>query len=300
MTSERDFPKLVKDAVSVRREDIALAKQFILKDGYFGTDGILSRWFTPLKFQTPDWIVAPSPELQDTICSIARGYSLRLALYQAIWELIASGEVAPLAVAKVWVPEIGYQIHNMRSKMQIESVKTYYVPEILRLPRAEGIATDTDIFLQGIDCTTLDPGIREAIDQALSCFRKGLYMPATAMLAAGVEGTWTECGLAVAKNLSNTKLEALVTEQLTGIGKIVLETRKALEDGNAKSLLKAAGQSVSKVLEAESWTTVLRDRRNALHWGKQKSFVADHSGTAALLMATPIHLGTLEAIRTAC
>lgn len=243
--------------------------------------------------------MVPSPDFDDNIAKIARGYSIRLALYQAVWELISSGDVVPLAVAKEWVPEVGYQIHNMRSGMRIETVKTYFVPEIFRLPRVEGVPTDTDIFLSGINCATLDPGIREAIDQSLVCFRRGLYMPATAMLAAGVEGAWTECGLAVAKKLTNTKLEALVTEQLTGIGKIVLETRKALEDGAAKPLLKAAGQPLGTVLEAEAWTTLLRDRRNALHWGKQKSFVADHSGTASLLMSAPLHLGTLEAIRNA-
>jgi hypothetical protein len=65
-------------------------------------------------------------------------------------------------------------------------------------------------------------------------------------------------------------------------------------------LLKSADQTFARVADAEVWTTVLRDRRNALHWGKAKSFVADHSETATLLMAAPIHIGTLEAIRARC
>lgn len=300
MTTASEFPKLLKQATTVRREDIARAKQFLLKDGYSGTDGIVNRWFQAERFEPSEHIVVPSPGFEDNIAKIGRGYSLRLAVYQAVWELIASGDVAPLAVAKEWVPEVGYQIGNMRSSTRVETVKSYFVPEIFRLPRVEGMPTDTDIFLSGINCKTLDPGIREAIDQSLVCFRRGLYMPATVMLAAGVEGAWTECGLAVAKKLANTKLEALLTEQLTGIGKIVQETRKALEDGSAKSLLKAASRPLNTVQEAETWTTLLRDRRNALHWGKQKSFVADHGSTASLLMSAPLHLGTLEAIRNAC
>ena len=184
--------------------------------------------------------------------------------------------------------------------MRIEALKTYFVPEIGRLDPADDDPTDPDIFLRSIDCAKLDSGIREAVDQSLICFRRGLYLPATAMLTAAVEGAWTECGRAVAKNLGNAKFEAVVNEPLTGIGKIVADTRKALEDGIAKPLLKKAGQSLSKVDEAVTWTTVLRDRRNALHWSKAQGFVADHSGTAALLMGAPQQIGTLEAIRTAC
>lgn len=125
-------------------------------------------------------------------------------------------------------------------------------------------------------------------------------MPATAMLAASVEATWTECGVAVAKNLGDSKLEILAKDSFAGIGKIVSEVRKALDHKNASALLTKAGRNKHQVGDAEVWTTVLRDRRNALHWGKAKSFVADHSDTGTLLMAAPLHIGTLEAIRAAC
>jgi hypothetical protein len=80
----------------------------------------------------------------------------------------------------------------------------------------------------------------------------------------------------------------------------VTEIRKVLESGDAKTLLAGAGRPVAKVTDAEVWTTTLRERRNALHWGKAKSFVVEHSDTASLLLGAPIHLGTLEAIRIVC
>lgn len=176
------------------------------------------------------------------------------------------------------------------------------VPQPLRfakLPLPNDVTTDPDVFLKGVDCATLHSGISEAIQQSLDCFRRGLYMPATAMLAAGAEAAWTECGVAVATALSNTKLEG-VNDPYASISKKVSETRKALEHGDAKTLLKTAGRTSADVDEAHVWTTVLRDRRNALHWGKAKSFVADHSETASLLMGAPLHLATLEAIRASC
>ena len=112
--------------------------------------------------------------------------------------------------------------------------------------------------------------------------------------------TWTECGVAVAKKLGDANLDAVVSDSFSSISKIVTETRKALEQPAGKILVKDAGQHISKVTEAEVWTNALRDRRNALHWGKAKSFVADHSETGTLLMAAPLHLGTLKAIGAAC
>jgi hypothetical protein len=79
-----------------------------------------------------------------------------------------------------------------------------------------------------------------------------------------------------------------------------MEIRKALEQPAGRLLLNTAGVTIARVNDAELWTTTLRDRRNALHWGKAKNFVADHSETGILLMAAPMHLGTLETIRMAC
>jgi len=230
--------------------------------------------------------------------ALGRAISIRIAFYTAVWELASTGHLYPSHPATEWKPGLTYDDRRCSGGI-IVPLSFYYLPHVHRPPLVTGLA-DPDIFVQGIGSKSLDPGIHEAIHQALECFRRGLYLPAMAMLAAGVEAEWTECGLAVSKKLGIKKLDAVVSEPLTGIGRIVLETRKALEDGGAKPLLKAAGQTISKVLEAESWTTVIRDKRNALHWGKSRSFVADHSSTAALLLGAPIHLSTLEAIRTAC
>ena len=112
------------------------------------------------------------------------------------------------------------------------------------------------------------------------------------------QGLWVS--FAVATNLGNTKLERIIKDPYSSISKKVTEIGQALEHANAKTLLGNAGQTIAKVKDAEVWTTVLRDRRNALHWRKAKSFIADHSETSSLLMAAPLHIGTLEATRAAC
>jgi hypothetical protein len=218
----------------------------------------------------------------------------------AVWELVAAAHLYPAHTVSQWKPELGYSTSRGAGGIRVPGVSCFFLPEFFRPPPVKGIPADPDIFLEGIDCKSLHAGIREGIEQALACFRRGLYMPAMAMLAAAAEATWIECGLAVATKLGLKKLENTLQDSFLSIRKKVDEIRKALEQPNGKQLVKDAGRTAPDLDNAEQWTTILRDRRNALHWGKAKSFVADHTETGTLMMGAPLHMGTLEAIRAAC
>ena len=300
MIGEAEIAKIVEQGTMIRREDVARAKEFILKEPVGSTDELVDRWLKAQQVDTTEMVDYYASECEDLARRIGRMYSVRLAFYQAVWELVTSGDIVPLGQPQEWGPRLGYKTSHGSGGIPVPELKYPYLTRYHR-PRQDTASTDPDIFLQGIVSKTLHEGIREGIDQALGCFRRGLYMPATVMLAAATEATWTECSKAVAKKLGNSKLDKLVNDPMSSIAKIVVETRKSrLNMGDAKDLLMAAGQHISKVTEAEVWTNALRDRRNALHWGKAKSFIADHSETGTLLMAAPQHLGTLEAIRVAC
>jgi hypothetical protein len=298
--SPEEAGKQITAAIAVTREDIARAKAWLAKSEGGRTHELVEEWLTEQKLVVPKEVNTDLPNCGELLVPIARAYSVRLAFYQAVWELVNAGELIAAGLPASWEASLGYRTPHYGGGIPLKKVRCSFPQPIERMPLPSGVPADPDIFLQGIDCKTLHDGIREAIEQALGCFRRGLYMPATAMLAAAAEATWTECGAAVAKKLSNAKLDGVVSDPLSSISKIVAETRKALEQADGKTLLKAASQHISKVTDAEVWTTTLRERRNALHWGKAKSFVADHSETGTLMMAAPLHLGTLEAIRAAC
>lgn len=289
----------LEKAVAVTREDIARGKDFLLKAGRGATDELADQWLRQQNLVIPKEIRGDAPRVKDDLDSVARAISVKLALFQAASELIASGEFISGGTVSGWQPTIDYRHLGYGGGVKLKNSYTF-PSRIERLPLVSERSIDPDIFLQGVDCKTLHPGILYAITQSLDCFRRGLYMPAVAMLAAAGEATWTECGIAVAKKLSNSKLDSVVNDPLASIAKKVTEIRKALEQVDGKALTKNAGQHPAKVTDAEIWTTTLRDRRNALHWTKSKSFIADHSETGILLMAAPLHIGTLEAIRVAC
>jgi hypothetical protein len=159
-----------------------------------------------------------------------------------------------------------------------------------------GKVTDIDLLLDGAEVPSLHDGVLQALKQAVLCLQKSLFLPSVAMLAASAEAQWIECGRVVAR--SDAKILEAIGSPYTGIGKIVQLLCNHL-NGPGKETLKAAGVSSGQLLEAQSWTVVLREHRNALHWGKSGTFVKSYEDVAPLLMAAPIHLGTLERLRRA-
>jgi hypothetical protein len=291
----------IESTLLIQHGDIMRAKYYILQgiESYIplNTDKLALQWLQSNNLTIPKEIEIDSLDASDRLDQIAHAYSLRLALFQAVTELVSAGELIPATSPELWQANLTWKTSRGGGGLHFNKIN-YPVPTVIfRTPFVRQQPIDTDIFLQGIDCVSLHPGIREAIDQALGCFRRDLYFPATVMLASAAEATWLECGLAVAMNLSDAKLQELLSDQYKSLSLKVTEIRKVLNQPKGKVILKAAGQSSAKISDAELWTTTLRDRRNALHWGKKRSLIAEHSDTASLLLASPLHIGTLEATR---
>lgn len=292
--------RLIAETVEVKREDVARAKMWLVQTKGGDTQQLVDGWLTPQQAVVPvnAKVVLYADDSDQQIAKYARAFSLRLAFHQAQWELIAAGELFPCETFDYWQASLGYQEQRHSGGLDIKDIGCPFPIAVRCPPLATKPPTDTDIFLKGVDCTSLHDGILKAIEQALLCFQRGLYMPVTVMMAAAAEATWTECGIAVAKQLSDTKLDATMNDPYASISKKIAQIQKNLQTPNGKVLLKKAGRSPADVDNVEIWTTNLRERRNALHWGKAKSFIADHSETASLMIGAPLHIGTLEAIRT--
>ena len=285
--------------IIVSREDITRAKVFALNSDEDTTDTLANQWLGAELGPLPVEVDIQSAGAQDTLTLLARAYSLRLAFYRATWELVAACEVFP-AGGQSWEPRVTWRDSHQAGDLDVRKLYCVFPSRIVRPPFSSTPPTDPDVFLQGSDCVSLHQGIREAISQSLTCFRRGLYLPAIVMLAAGAEATWIVCGTAVALKLGDKKLGKIVDNPFVGLGQKVSDTRKSLDSPDGKVLLKAASTTAAKLADAEIWTTTLRDRRNAVHWGKAQGFIAQHSDASSLLLAAPLHLGTLESVRRAC
>jgi hypothetical protein len=290
--SPHEASKQILSALAVTREDIARAKAWLLKSQAGRTHELVESWLSEQQLVVSREVDTDLPNCGELLGPIARAYSVRLAFYQAVAELVSEGELIPAGPPTSWEASLTARTSRYGGGIPLNAVRCSFPQSIERPPFPSVASTDPDVFLQGINCKQLHPGILEAVDQALGCFRRGLYMPATAMLAAAAEATWTECAIAVAKKLANTKLDAVVNDQLVSISKKVTETRKALEHADGKALLKTAGQHIAKVSDAELWTTTLRDRRTDKTYAQRIGDLKHGgglNGTTKLIWGTTVH-----------
>jgi hypothetical protein len=303
--SDADGGQLVLDSALVTREDIARAKDFILAEAHRenGTAVLASEWIEAQVGRLATEVRMDAEGAADSLQKHGRSAGLRLAFYQAVWELISSAQLLPAGATSGWAgPDITSRTSHGQNGLRIPGRLRCPFPEKIALPPlARSLpSSDVDVFLAESKLRDLHDGVLEAITQSLSCLRRGLYLPAIVMLAAGAEAAWFECGGAVATKLGNTKLRTVVDDPMVSLSRRVSAIKAVLSEQSAKELLRAAGTNLSRVTDAEVWTTTLRERRNAVHWGKAQTFIAQHSDASSLLLAAPLHVATLEAIRRAC
>jgi hypothetical protein len=279
---------------------VARAKDYILAANESGTDVLALRWLREQGADVPKSIDIDAAGATDECARIGHGLGLRLAFYQAVWELVSVGELLP-AGSGSFLAGLAWRNERGSSGLPLGHINCVFPATIRRPPLPPSSPSpDFDLLFKGAPPAKLHPGVQEAVRQSLACFRRGLYLPAIVMLAAGAEAAWIECALALGARLKDKALQTAPSDPLTGFGKIVALVRKATQQPAGKAIVVGAGTTLARLADAELWTTTLRERRNAVHWGKAQSFIAQHSEAGTLLLAAPQHLDTLERIRLAC
>ncbi len=109
---EQEATKRLVDAVAVTREDIARGKSYVLESGGGKTDELADQWLREQGLTIPRAINADATNVTEVLESVGRAFSVRLAPYQAIWELIAAGELIPVEASANWKPVIDYKAHG--------------------------------------------------------------------------------------------------------------------------------------------------------------------------------------------
>jgi hypothetical protein len=146
---EGEATQKLESAVVVTREDIVRAKSYVLKAEGGNTDELTDRFLQEQRLGIPRKIDGDAPNIADVLASVARAISVRLALYQAIWELVAVGELIPAGSSSRWQPTIGYKSLGYGGGLR-PKINCAYPSVVERLPLVSELPTDTDIFLQGI------------------------------------------------------------------------------------------------------------------------------------------------------
>jgi hypothetical protein len=307
--SDERVVDLLRTSVVVTREDVARAKLFVMErigadvrplheEPYHAIRPIAETWEcsegAALKIH-----LNYASDTEDRVKDVGRQFALHLGCAEAVWELISTGDLRPSGELETWSPSVGYSNGGysggvgdlvwLRARYP-RTVATSRVNDSIRAPQ------DIDLLLAG-ELPGLIAGVRAALRLASECLRRGLYLPSIAMLGSAAEAQWIECGLAALNGESTaTKTLATLNNQYAGFAKKVADLCNYL-NGPGVHVRDAHAVRSADLVEAQAWTTVLREHRNAVHWGKGQSFTKSYGQAATLVLAAPIHLATLERLR---
>lgn len=318
--SEAEVQKTISSQIRVTLQDVTLAKSYILKNFHANTDQILSRLLRDFDAQMPRAVVLhESVDLQPQVTQAIKSISWQLAFGEAIWGLLNTNILIPMDndVHRIepslsWttvVPGGGGTSSGWRFEEHAISI-----PAHVRLVPSMGNQTpqplsNPDLYLADIEIPDLHKDVEESLREAVRCFRYELYIPCLAMLAKASEGAWTELGLSLLEvdptnpSLSREKREKTREMIVSPDSSVVKRIRAVLELYDRQDVFsdvkKRSGFDNRALRGVSIWADVVRDSRNAVHYGAEPATQNTYEKVAALLLGAVQNLQIIYGIRRA-
>jgi len=315
------------DLVNVSYQHVVMAKLFLLEtegNTPFQTDNLI-RDFTRLQqVSLPERIViGSSVDLFSQLNQAADYLTNALALVQGVWSLIHEGYFIPgERIARTAIHE-GYFIPGERIARTALSIRwTSIVPgdsggggwpleelaitqpyEVFKSPQYRKVQLESfgsaDLFVLEAGIGNTDEEIIEAVQDAIRCFRNELYRPCVTMLSKAMEGAWIELGLSLAQHSQRVqKIEASLKSDNGIAGKITL-ILKLYENAELDLVVKSSGIKPAQLQHVNIWSDVVREARNAIHFGVAPTIPNSYEKVSVLLLAAATNLKLLYTIKRA-
>jgi hypothetical protein len=282
----------VIETVQPTTQHVVIAKQYLLSrplESGRPTE-ILKLFVRHIQVQMPDVLTFnASTDATPLIAQVGTSITWQLAFHEAVWDLIHAGELLVVAsqledvTPYVQIFE-GYPGRG-GARGEIYGEFTMAFPQGIirsRITDRKHTLASPDLYLAELNVAVIHEDIRFALLEAVRCFKHELYLSAVVMIGRAAEGAWTEVGNALQTTLSATKL----ADPLLHIGKRINDTEKILETKDGREYLKRAGVSIDGLHAVVNWSHLVRDARNAVHYGTTSSTQNNYEKAAVLLLST--------------
>jgi len=103
--SPEEIPNYIRNNLTVLREDIARAKSYLIKHVNGRAENLAASWLKDQGIEQPYQI---NTDNEAQIQSIVLAFSLRKAFYQAVFELVASGDIVLTEAVTKFEPSLGF------------------------------------------------------------------------------------------------------------------------------------------------------------------------------------------------
>lgn len=314
-TRPKEVIKKIRSRISVTQQKIIQAKAYVFDEcdgSNIGTEHIINAVEKRVGVAITDKVDLSQQHIEDAVIAVAESISWRLAIGEAILDLIHEGVLCATNYETQHVYKtIKYKMSNFESGISSEELNiNFCVPNSLcKRPSHSFTAIDIlcspDLFLHDANIPGLPKESEDALREAVCCFRHKLYTACLAMLGKASEGAWIECGLALIKAAPQgtqkmDKEQALLLDPHFGIGRKIESVLKLYERQDLfKTVLDASGMSLKDLRSVVIWSDQIRDSRNTVHYGAKAHLPNTYEIVAALLMGAVPHFKVVCTIKLA-
>lgn len=309
--------KEIRESVSVNPHNIMIAKKFIHNQSNIIEVSSLIDQFTATQGypKIHQIVIHESANIEDQIKKASGYLSWYMAFSHAILELVHANFLIPLNqqmypfsnnLSIGWttvVPGSGGHSSTWSFNDYTILVPSHLKKSIVQTSHQQFILFDVNLFISNLDIRNADEEVIEALKDTISCFKQELYRPSLTMLGKAVEGAWIEMGIslldyAISKNIEiekNTRLK----ERLMGPDSFVFKIEKVTDLYSShykdwfNEIKAITSINPSQLQEIKIWTNVVRESRNAIHFGVKVSSENTYEKTAIILLASISHLKTM-------
>ena len=166
-----------------------------------------------------------------------------------------------------------------------------------------------DLFLAELGIPNLGAEVSTALTDAVKCFRSDLYLPSLAMLGMALEGSWIELGTSLldyaeaASMISEKKSSAVrekVLSRYVSVPAKIDEVAKLYERADVfEEVIRSSNYKAQALQEIVTWSNVVRDSRNAIHYGTNAAVENNYEKVAMLLLGCKQYLRIIFRIKGA-
>ncbi|MHA6261507.1 hypothetical protein ACXYMX_16730 [Sporosarcina sp. CAU 1771] len=305
---QKKVEERIRKSINVNRHKVIIAKSFLMnyESEVIETLNVLEEFTVSQGFPKPKEIVIhQSVDIDEQVIKTSKYIAYKIAFLESVMELIHSNLLISLdtnssapdgrigwttvipgqgGTSSGWnFADLGFPIPNRVRKSRNNTSTNFTLFE-------------PDLFIEHLDIKNADAEIIEALNDSIDCFKQGLYRPSLAMLGKAVEGAWIELGISlykyvISQGISKDKNEKHINSlkgQISFVKKVELVTN--LYTIHHKDWLDFISTETDvktfELREAQSWTDLVRESRNAIHFGVKPSVENNYEKNSMMLLAS--------------
>jgi hypothetical protein len=306
----------IRDSIKVFPHMVTLAKAYLVN---INTDNInafeaLEEFIKLQGCSKPDTVVIhESIDIDSQIKQVAEYFSFGIAFCEAIHILVNRSILIPRGSQTFSTPNnVGWTTvipgsSGMSSGWNFENINIP-TPLYLMKPfsrRNEQIKHtffDPDIYTLELGIQNAHSEVITALSDGLKCFNNDLFHPSIIMLGKTVEGAWIELGISLALYIKAQKkdFESFI-DKLKGRDDFAWKVKEVIKlyerQDWFKPLKKESGIDLNALREVHNWTDIIRDSRNAIHFGAEPATPNTYEKASIMYIGAVKHLRTLYKLK---